>query len=333
MESAHNTPALTPKPIMELATAFQRSRPLLTAFELGVFTALNDEARTSEATAAALGTEPRATDRLMNALVALGLLEKREGRFSNTPLAGKYLVKGRPDFMAGLGHTNHLWDTWSRMTDVVRSGHPAGIAETSDQGDDWLRPFIAAMHFRARQNAGEVVGLLDLDGVSRVLDLGGGSGAYAMSFVRARRGIAAVVLDLPNVLPLTRMYIAQEGLAAEVTTVAGDYLTAPLGDGYDLAFMSAVIHSNAADDNRHLFRKAASALNPGGQLVVQDFLMSEERDGPLMAALFALNMLVGTPEGDTYTESEVRSWMTEAGCRSIVRKDTTFGTNLVIGRL
>jgi ubiquinone/menaquinone biosynthesis C-methylase UbiE len=333
MESTHQTPSITAKPIMDLAAAFQRSRPLLTAFELGLFTVLNDDSQTSEAAAAALGTEPRATDRLMNALTALGLLEKRDGRFSNTPLSGKYLVKGRPDYMAGLGHTNHLWDTWSRMTEVVRTGHPVGMATTNDRGDDWLRPFIAAMHFRARQNAGEVVGLLALEGVSRVLDVGGGSGAYAMSFVRARRGIAAVVFDLPNVLPLTKMYIAQEGLAAEVTTVSGDYLTAALGEGYDLAFMSAVIHSNAADDNRALFRKAVAALNPGGQLVVQDFLMNEERDGPVMAALFALNMLVGTPEGDTYTESEVRSWMTEAGCRSIVRRDTTFGTNLLIGRV
>src|SRR5450756_2848415 len=93
------------------------------------------------------------------------------------------------------------------------------------------------------------------------------------------------------------MYIARDGCAAEVTTTTGDYLTAPLGEGFDLVFMSAVIHSNAADDNRLLIRKAAQALNPGGQLVVQDFLMSEARDGPLMAALFALNMLVGTPEG------------------------------------
>jgi len=333
MESARSAPPLSPKPIMDLATAFQRSRPLLTAFELGLFTALNSEARTSEEAAAALDTEPRATDRLMNALVALGLLEKHEGRFSNTPLTGTFLVKGRPEYMGGLSHTNHLWDTWSRMTAVVRTGHPVDLAEINDRGDDWLRPFIAAMHFRARQTAGEVVGMLDLDGVSRVLDVGGGSGAYAMMFARARRGISAVVFDLPNVLPLTKMYIAQEGLAAEVGTVAGDYLTAPLGTGFDLVFMSAVIHSNAADDNRLLVGKAGEALRPGGQIVVQDFLMNEERDGPLPAALFALNMLVGTPEGDTYTESEVRSWMTEAGCGSITRKDTTFGTNLVIGRI
>jgi SAM-dependent methyltransferase len=323
---------LTPKTLMELATAFQRSRPLLTAFELDLFTVLNGEARTSGETADALGTDARATDRLMNALVALGLLEKQDGRFRNTALADVHLVKGRPDYMGGLGHTNHLWDTWSHLTEVVRLGHPVEVADTNDRGDDWLRPFIAAMHTRGRQSAAEVVGLLDLGGVARVLDVGGGSGIYAMAFARAGRGISSVVFDLPNVIPLTRMYVAQEGLTAEVTTAVGDYLTAPLGDGFDLVFMSAVIHSNATDDNRLLFRKAAQALNPGGRLVVQDFLMAEERDGPLMPALFALNMLVGTPEGDTYTESEVRSWMSAAGFHAIERTDTSFGTSLMVGR-
>jgi SAM-dependent methyltransferase len=323
---------LTSKSLMELATAFQRSRPLLTAFELGLFTVLNEDARSSTETAEALGTEPHATDRLMNALVALGLLEKERGRFRNTAIAVTHLVQGRPDYLGGLGHTNHLWDTWSRLTEVVRVGHPSDLGAVSERGDEWLRPFIAAMHTRARQTASEIVRMLDLDGVARVLDVGGGSGAYSIAFARAGLGISAVVFDLPNVIPLTKMYIAQEGLAAEVTTAVGDYLSAPLGDGFDLVFMSAVIHSNAVDDNRLLFRKAAQALNPRGQLVVQDFLMAEARDGPLLPALFALNMLVGTPEGDTYTESEVRRWMAEAGFRDVRRTDTTFGTSLVVGR-
>jgi SAM-dependent methyltransferase len=323
---------LSPAPIMELATAFQRSRPLLTAFELELFTALASEARTSDEVAAEIGAEPRATDRLMNALVALELLEKENGRFRNSPLAGKYLVKGRPDYLGGLGHSNHLWDTWSRLTQVVRTGGPEGLGDTDQRDDDWLRPFIAAMHTRARQSAGQVVAMLDLDGVSRVLDVGGGSGAYAMAFVRARRGISAVVFDLPKVVPLARMYTQQEGLAAEVVTVGGNYLHDPLGEGYDLVFMSAVIHSNAVNDNRLLFGKAARALRPGGQLIVQDFLINEDRSGPLQPALFALNMLVGTPAGDTYTESEVRQWMAEAGFGGIRRLDTPVGTNLVIGR-
>jgi SAM-dependent methyltransferase len=318
---------------MEMATAFQRSRPLLTAFELELFTALASEARSSGEVAAAIGAEPRATDRLMNALVAMGLLEKADGRFRNSPTAEKYLVKGQPDYLGGLGHTNHLWDAWSRMTEVVRAGRPGWLGDTDTRDEGWLRPFIAAMHTRARQSAGQVIAMLDLEGVSRVLDVGGGSGAYAMAFVRARRGISAVVFDLPKVVPLTRMYTQQEGLAAQVETVAGNYLQDPLGEGFDLVFMSAVIHSNSADDNRRLFSKAARALAPGGQLVVQDFLIGEDRDGPLQPALFALNMLVGTPAGDTYTESEVRDWMSGAGFGGMRRLDTPFGTNLVIGRL
>jgi hypothetical protein len=135
------------------------------------------------------------------------------------------------------------------------------------------------------------------------------------------------------VIPLTRAYVEQAGLSAEVATSTGDYLTSPIGAGFDLVFLSAVIHSNAVDDNRRLFAKAAQALNPGGQIVVQDFLMNEDRTGPLPAALFSLNMIVGTPEGDTYTESEVRAWLEEAGCQSVTRIDTSFGTNLLVARV
>ena len=213
--------------------------------------------------AAALGTDPRATDRLMNALVALELLEKQDGRFRNSPVAGKYLVKGRPDYLGGLGHTNHLWDTWSRLTRRRPRGPPGRAWARRPRGDDWLRPFIAAMHARARQSAGQVVAMLDLDGVSRVLDVGGGSGAYAMAFVRARRGISAVVFDLPKVVPLTQD-VHRAGRAGGRGEHGGGQLPEdPLGDGFDLVFMSAVIHSNAAKDNRLLFRKAARALEPG----------------------------------------------------------------------
>lgn len=325
--------SLSPAPILEMATAFQRSRVLLSAFDLGIFTALADEGRTSGEVASAIGAGPHATDRLMNALSALGLLVKRDGRFRNSAAAASFLVKGRPEYLGGLGHTSNLWDTWSRMTEIVRAGRLEATGEVSLRDEEWLRPFIAAMHARARESAPQVVAMLDLDGVSRVLDLGGGSGAYAMAFAAARRGISAVVFDLPKVVPLTRMYIQQEGLAAAVETVAGNYLDDPIGEGYDLVFMSAVIHSNSVESIRRLFGKAAAALRPGGQLVVQEFLIDEDRSGPLLPALFALNMLVGTPAGDTFTESEVKGWMAEAGFASARRLDTPFGTSLVVGRL
>ena len=320
----------SPQVIFEIATAFQRSRVLLTAFELDLFTVLNDQSLTSAEVASAVGADTRGTDRLMNALVALGLLQKAGDRFANLPLAAQFLVRGKPRFMAGLGHTANLWRTWSGLTEAVQHGGAAPRAPINDRGDDWLRSFIAAMHGRAGEVAPEVVALVGLEKPSRVLDLGGGSGAFAMAFARA--GHTAVVFDLPNVVPLTRAYVAGQSLSAPVEIVAGDYMEDPIGRGFDAVLLSSVIHSHAPEDNRRLLAKAAAALNPGGLVVVRDFLMDEDRSGPLQPALFALNMLVGTNGGDTYTEGEVRGWLQEAGCREVTRKDTA-SASLVIGRL
>lgn len=326
------TDPLAPQGILEMAVAFQKSRVLLTAYELDVFTVVGERNRSSAEVAQALGTAGRATDRLLNALCALGLLEKRAERFSNTPLAFRSLVRGKPDFMAGLKHVAHLWETWSTLTQAVRQGRSVVARPVDERGTEWLRAFIAAMHWRACQHAPDVVAALDLSGVSRVLDVGGGSGAYAMAFVRAKADLTAVVFDLFNVIPLTEEYIRQAGLSDRVKTVVGNYEVDPLGSGFDLVFLSAIIHSNSPDQNRALIRKGVEALTPNGQLVVQDFIMDEDRTSPAFGALFALNMLVGTEAGDTYTESEVRHWMEEAALRRIARQDTAFGTSLLVGR-
>ena len=188
------------------------------------------------------------------------------------------------------------------------------------------------MHERAHRNAPNVVSLLDLSNVYRVLDVGGGSGAYSMAFVHAREGILTTVFDLPNVTPLTREYIDQEGLSEKVETVEGDYNKDNLGSNFDLVFLSAIVHINSYDQNKALIHKASKALNPGGQVVIHDFIMDDDRTAPAFGTLFSLNMLVGTEAGDTYTESEVRSWMGEAELSNVKRKDTEFGTTLIIGK-
>lgn len=327
-----NSDALLQDSIREIAYAFQRSRVLLTAYEVGLFTALGDASKSSAEVSKILGTDPRATDRLLNALCAIGLLEKKDAQFSSTPATARFLVQGKPEYMAGLMHTVHLWETWSTLTPAVRQGKSVSRPPVNARGKKWLTAFIAAMHDRARKQAPAVATLLDFSGVSNVLDVGGGSGAFAMAFARAQTGITATVLDLPNVVSLTQKYIEQEGLAGKVKTAVGDYLVDDLGNGFDLVFLSAIIHSNSVEENRKLIRKCAQTLNPNGQVVVQDFIMDADRTSPAHGALFALNMLVGTAAGDTYTEAEVRSWMEEAGLSNFIRKDTHFGTTLILGR-
>ncbi len=329
---SQSSPTMTREQIRGMAVTFQTARVLLTACELGIFTVLGDKTLTSAAVAKTIGADARSTDRLMNALCAMGLLSKKNDLFSNTPASAQYLVRERPDYLAGLMHTVHLWDTWSTLTDAVRRGTSVVRRDTGKQSDRQTTAFIAAMHDRAAVQASKITSLVDLSDVTRVLDVGGGSAVYSMAFVRARPGITATVFDLPSVVPLTRSYIEKEGLSARVNVVAGDYLRDTFGTGFDLVFLSAIVHSNSNDQNTLLIGKCAHALRPGGRVVVQDFVMDEDRVHPEHGALFALNMLVGTDAGDTFTEREIRDWMNAAGLADIIRQETPFGTTQIIGR-
>jgi ubiquinone/menaquinone biosynthesis C-methylase UbiE len=318
--------------LVDLALAFQKSRVFLTACELGVFTAINKAAKSSHEVASELGTAERHTDRLMNALCGLGLLKKRGRQFRNTSLALKYLVRTSPYYMGSVMHYVNMWDTWSALTPVIRHGRSMVKKGLNDRGKKWLKPFIATMHERGRRDAASVAKMIDLSGDLKVLDVGGGSGAYAMAFVKAYRGITATVFDLPNVVPLTKKYIREEGLSDKIKVVVGDFNTDALGNGFDAVFLSAIIHMNSPGENRALLRKAACALRSPGQIIIQDFIMDEDRVNPPFGAFFALNMLAVTRSGDTYTESEVRAWLEEAGFEKIARKDTGTGTSLIMGR-
>lgn len=316
--------------IQDLAKAFQQSRVLLTAVELGVFSVLGLEGLGSEEAAERVGADPRALDRLLNVLTGLGLIRKDGGLFRNTEAAERYLNAESPEFLSGLPHTNNVFASWATLTAAVRRG--SRVRERGERDPAATQAFIEAMHRRARGGAELLAQTLDLSGARRMLDVGGGSGVYSMAFCRANAGLSAVVLDLPQVTPLTRAYVAGEGLSDRVDTQDGDYHQADFGNGYDFILFSAVAHINSPDENRALIRRAARALNPGGRVAVQDFLMDEDRVGPLHGAFFALNMLVNTERGDTYTEGEVRGWMEAAGLSGMERLDPGGEAALVVGR-
>lgn len=315
----------------ELVVAFQKSRIILTAYELGVFSVIGKDGANSKQIAAKIKADRRATERLMNALCAIGLLKKEGDEFFNTKFSEKYLIKDSPDYITGLMHMNDMWRRWSRLTEVVITG--SALDEVIDKKKEryWREAFIAAMHDRAKVIAYALVEMLDLSDVKKVLDLGGGSGDYAIAFAKAGKGIVATIFDLPDVIPLTKKYIAKEGMKKDkINFISGDYRVDDLGEGYDLIFLSQVIHSNSIRDNIKLMKKCKQALNIGGQIVVQDFIIDEDRTMPMHAALFSINMLVGTEAGDTYTEKEVIGWLKEAGFKNMRREDTNWGTTLII---
>jgi SAM-dependent methyltransferase len=321
-----------PGELMEMVNAFRISKIILSAFELEIFTILKDRSLTSIEAADKMKLDERATDRFMNALVSSGLLRKTDGQFSNTTFSQKFLVKGAPAYLEGLSHQVHLWKTWSTLTDAIKAGTTVAVEKPiGERDEEWLTSFIAAMHSRAVPQSREIADILDLTNTKSILDVGGGSGAFAFELISRSKNSKAVVFDLPAVVPLTKKYIQQAGLTSSVETLAGDYLIDDFGSGYDLIFVSAVIHINSPEENRLLINKCSEALNSKGQLVILDHFMSDDRTEPFAGAIFALNMLVGTKHGDTYTESEVRAWMQDTGLKNITRKDSQKGTSLMIG--
>jgi len=330
--AARDAAGVVPDEIMLPLRAFMESRVLLTALELDVFTAVGGGA-TAVAVASARGAEAGAAARLLDALVSLGFLEKHEDVFTSTPLTARFLTGGsRDDARDALKHNLSLWRRWSTLTDAVRAGHAVGVAEMAERGDDWTVPFIAAMHRGAAQRAPLVVQAVGTEGVRRMLDVGGGSAAYSIAFARASATLRADILDLPTVLPIAQRHVREAGLADRVTTRAGDLRTDDFGSGYDLVLLSSICHMLGPEENRDLVSRAARALAPAGRVVVSDFLLDEDGTAPRQAVLFSINMLVGTPSGRSYRESEYGAWLRAAGLVDVARVRLPGPAHLVVGR-
>lgn len=326
-----DVPTITVDELAQLIRGFQPSRTILTAIELDVFTQL-DEDLAADQVAQRLRTDPRATTMLLDALVALGLLSKQDGRYKNTPVASRYLSDRSPESeRQAWMHAVHLWENWSQLTACVRSGKPAPELASRYSQPEWREAFIAAMDRNARQRAPLVVEALKTQPIERLLDVGGGSAAYTIAFAQKYPHLQAEVLDRPEVLPLTQRYIERAGLSDRVRTLAGDLTRDRFPSGYDLVLVFSICHMLAPEQNQDLLRRCYKALRPGGRVAIQDFILNADKTGPVPAALFSLNMLVGTERGASYSEPEYRQWLQAAGFERIERIDLPGPTDLLVG--
>lgn len=319
----------TQKEIQKMASAWQQSRALLAAVELKLFSHVGSGA-TSADIATAAGTDPRCTDRLLNVMVTLGFMGKSGEVYTNGPAAAQFLVEGEDEYLSSLFHTAYTYRNWGTLAEAVKAG--TAVIDLGWDSDERRDAFIEAMHRRARNDADQLVASFDLTDVSRVLDVGGGSGAYSMAMCRTRDGLTSTILDLPEVTPLTQRYIFAEGMTDRIETKDGSYHEADYGTGYDLVLFSAIVHINSAAENQNLMNRAYGALNSGGLIAVQDFIMEEDRLTPPSGAMFALNMVVTTRAGDTYTREEIKGWLKNAGCDDIQFIKTGPVTSMVTGR-
>ena len=242
-----------------------------------------------------------------------------------------YLSKNSPAYLGGLMHSNHLWNTWSHLTDVVKTGIAAHNVEINKRGEEWLEAFIHAMHDRGKKQAPAQISKIDLQNVESVLDVGGGSGCFCMEFINRKPGLKTAIFDLPNVIPISKNIIENEGYSAKIDHYSGDYTSDELPKGFDLVFLSAIIHSNSPETNQALVKKCYNSLNKKGKIVIQDWIMNDAKTEPVQGAIFSINMLVGVEGGDCYSENEIGTWMRNAGFTDITKVVLEAGIGQMIG--
>lgn len=330
MVKGKDAAGVLPDDLFEAIRAFMPSRVILTALELDIFTALGDGCDAKEL-AKRISGDPRATELLLNALVSLGLLQKKNGTFSNAASAARFLAEGSPDSarQAQL-HTANMWKRWSYLTDSVKTGFPA----PSVRDDEHAGTFIAAMDHSARGRVRAMVQAVGVNGTRRMLDLGGGSGAYSIAFAKAAPELHSEIVDLPEVVQIAQKHIADAGLSDRVTVRSGDMLSVDLPpQGYDFVLLSAICHMFSPEENRALFTRARAALAPKGRIAIADFIVDPDKASPRSAALFALNMLVATRGGATYSEPEYEAWLKGAGFSDVKRIRMPGPVNLIVANV
>lgn len=304
-----------PEAILRLARQFMESRILLTAAELNLFTLLAGAPGTAESLADRLHADLRGLTILLDALAAMDLIVKREdGAYQTSPEAAAFLNDKSPrSVLPMVRHAVHLWESWSDLTDKVRPAHLTETEPSSDRKADELQAFIGAMHVIGTPLAQKIVTAVGPGKAKNLIDIGGASGTYTIAFLRAVPEMTATLFDRPAVIPIARGRLAEEGMLGRVRLAAGDFYQDELPGGHDLAMLSAIIHQNSPAQNVELFQKVHRALVSGGRMIIRDHIMEPCRTRPKAGAIFAVNMLVNTKGGSTYTFDEIRKGLEEAG--------------------
>jgi len=317
--------------ILEIAYAFQNSRVLLTACEFEIFSAIDDEGLSAEEISKKIDTDTKATERLLNALCGLKLLYKKEGLYYNTELSLKHLVHGSEEFMGNLEYIASTWDMWSNLSQTIKTGMSTDAGLYLKNSEKIIDSFASAAFWRASIEAPEIIKLINLKNVNKILDLGGGKGAYAREFVKQKPGINVTIYEISQVAKYARQYIAEWGLQQQISVIEGDFTSQDIGKGYDLIFLSRIIELYSIWDNVKLLRKCFDALKNDGMIVIHEMVINDYRTSPLQHTMLSLNLLLNTKSGDVYTETDIWVLLKEAWFRNIRRIDTPFDTTLMIG--
>jgi predicted O-methyltransferase YrrM len=322
----------TAEEILALGRSYQGAAVLAAAAELDLFGSLASAPLPAADIARRLQCDQRAVTILLDALVALRLLEKAGGKYALPAGLDAFLTPGGAHSVLAMGqHQAQCLRNWAQLARVVKTGRPAECIPSVRGRDGAQEAFIGAMHNISAPNADQVIQAVQPLQFRHLLDIGGASGTWTMAFLHACPSARATLFDLPHVIAMAQRRLTAAGLDKRVQLVPGDFARDALPPGADLAWVSAIVHQNSRAQNRALFAKVLAALVPGGHIAIRDILMEEGRTRPVAGALFAINMLVATQGGSTFTFEELREDLEATGFAevAVMRQDEAMNAVVV----
>jgi O-methyltransferase domain/Dimerisation domain len=338
--SVEHTPEVTPDAIMQLGFGFWGSKALLSAVELGVFSELaGADGLDGEELRERLGLHPRSATDFFDALVALGMLERDDGRYANTPATELFLDRAKPSYLGGLLEMANarLYGFWGSLTEGLRTGAPQN--EAKEEQDFFgalyadparLAQFARAMSAVSGGAARAIAAKFPWHEHASVIDIGCAEGAVPAQIALSHEHITGGGFDLPSLEPIFDAYVARLGLGDRLGFTAGDFFADPLPKA-DVLVMGHILHDWNLDEKRLLLQKAYDALPAGGALIVYESIIDDERRENAFGLLMSLNMLIETPGGFDYTGADCRAWMQEAGFRESYVEHLVGPDTMVVG--
>ncbi|MBM4056067.1 MAG: methyltransferase domain-containing protein [Planctomycetes bacterium] len=321
--------------VLQLSSAYWKSQVLFTAIELDIFTILDNKSLTAEELAHSIDANVQATEKILNALVSLDLLVKQGKYYQNAQISHHYLIKGKPLYQGdAIHHFHNIAENWTMLLQTVKTGEAVVLKDLPEDVDPHdLKDFITAMHNIASVKAQDICTALHLENPRNMLDLAGGPGTYSIEFVKKYPELHAVVFDLEHVTKLTHGFIQTAGLQERIKAQIGNCLEDDFGNNcYDLILVSNLLHIYNPENNSKILKKCRNALQDEGTIIIHEFVLDETKTQPQFAALFSLNMLIGTQEGASYSGEEYRSWLETSGFKNITKIDLQSDSSLITAR-
>src|SRR5216110_95712 len=327
---------VTPERLMELSFAYAPPLIISAGVSNKIFDSLEGDAKTAEQVAAKTGASARALGILMNALVGLGLLKKnRQGKYSLTPESAAFLLSKKPGTLAGFFGTiaPQLISRWLRLTDILRDGRPVVAVNQETEGTEFFRQLVESiipMSYPSAQALGDHLKLAKAKNEIRVLDLAAGSGIWGIALTQKSPRVRVTAVDWAGMIPTTKRVTEKFGARDRFDFIEGDLLKANFGNRYDIAILGHILHSEGEERSRQLLKKTFGALKSGGTIAVAEWLVNDRRTEPTHSLMFAVQMLVNTEHGDTFSFNEIKSWLEDAGFKKVRKLEAPGPSPLIL---